>query len=367
MSILASLKQTHSFLHYQRLCWSGIESVVPMKSVISPYSLQVFRQQALLPSKRAYILGLMSWAIVIIIITLFWKKVVSLKGPTVTLATSLYEVFPETSEKCGPGAAQEFAVRSWVEQFDEVVIMADTAEVCPYISGMTKTASNVVCSMHSCMHSGYKRPTVRCLIEEAMKLSSGQYILFSNSDLVYYGVKNALKSMSQANQPFLAVGQRYDIDFAHECMQTKSGILQSLEGVPGNVHDSYGIDYFIFSESYISIQAMPSFLIGLWKWDNWFVDTHIRSGFNVIDATRGIDAIHLQATEKSHRQRASSDFNKHLFMEFYNLTEPNHLLSDPFPIGLGCTSFAPRYLEGGKIIRRWCYFRPFVDSELPCD
>lgn len=284
-----------------------------------------------------------------------------------TFATSLYQVFPDTSEPCGPGAGQKFAVRSWAEQFDEVLIMADTSLVCPYISDITNGLSNVVCNVHSCMHSDYNRPTVRCLIEEAVKQSSGQFILFSNSDLVYYGVKYALKSMVATKQPFLAVGQRHDIDFIDECMRNKSGDLLSLEGIQGTLHDSYGIDYFIFSKSYISIKEMPPFLIGLWKWDNWFVDTHIRKGFNVIDATKGINAVHLQKTEKSHRERASSDFNKHLFMEYYNLKEPIHLLSDPFPVGLGATAFAPSYLEGEKVVRRWCYFRPFVNSELPCE
>ena len=284
----------------------------------------------------------------------------------VTLATSLYKVIPVSGDPCGPSAAQEFALANWVEQFDEVLLMADSQEVCPNVTLTIGDHPNVVCALHSCIQAVYKRPTVPCLIEEAMKLSTSKYILFSNSDLVYYGVTKAITAMQAAQKPFIAVGQRFDINFAMECNNSSSGALQSAENLPGTMHESYGIDYFIFSGSYISIDKMPPFLIGLWKWDNWFLDSHIRDGYNVIDATRAIRAVHLQSTQTEHRGRPSSDYNKKLFMDYYNLTEPNHLLTDPFPIGLGSTVFAPHYLLNGKVIRRWCYFQPFVFSELPC-
>lgn len=287
----------------------------------------------------------------------------------VTLATSLFEVAREEwgQNSCGNKRGLFISLENWIQSFHEILILADTSDVCENLPNLS---SSVMCRMHTCLHPVHGRPIVRCLLQEAIRLTRNEFIMFTNSDLIYFGIQEAVRGMTRTHHEYIAIGQRYDIDFMQECeahVHIRSVKLANiLKEAQGSLHEPWGIDYILFHRSYIKLDDMPDFLIGLWKWDNWFIDTHIRHGYNVIDATQGIKAVHLQSSNGEHSQRKSSEHNKQLYMQYYNLEEPNHLLDDPFPVGLGTTQFAPFYLKDNVVTRRWCYFEPFV-QQSSCD
>lgn len=285
------------------------------------------------------------------------------KSAKVTLVSGLYQLSMEGEyEECSTSHSQYIAITEWSLHFAEVLILADDLSVCAAAMQIGKmTDGNIKCHQHACMHPEYRRPVVSCLLLNAAKLASNDYVLFSNSDLAYYNVIPAISiARGVFKQNFALVGRRRDIDFQGQCKSMDKGsfMLQDILKAPGELHDPFGIDYIIVPRNLIGgiIKGMPDFLIGLWKWDNWLVDTVIKKGLNLVDATNLLHAIHLQNTKAGHRARKGWGHNKDLYSKFYNLGPDEHLLSDPFPVGLGTIEFAPFYIKDGAIFRRWCYF-----------
>eukprot|EP00889_Picochlorum_renovo_P000007 jgi/Picre1/27037/NNA_000007.t1 len=282
----------------------------------------------------------------------------------ITLVSGLYQLLKEGEyEQCTKSHSQFTAVTQWSLQFEEVLILADDWSVCIAALLIGKQANgNIKCHQHTCMHPEYGRPTVPCLLKDAITLTTTDYILFTNSDLVYLNVVPAIDMVQGAfKENFALLGRRRDIDFQRECKMTsrkESFMSERILSAPGKLHDPYGIDYIVFPRNALTsvIQDMPDFLIGLWKWDNWIVDTCIHKGVNLVDATNVLHAIHLQSTKEDHRGRKGFDHNRDLYSAYYKLGPDKHLLDDPFPVGLGTIDFAPFYIKNGTLLRRWCYF-----------
>ena len=291
-----------------------------------------------------------------------WQILTRRARVKVTFVTSLWK-YEGTFEQCSQDHAAYAAVDHWTKTFDETIILADAVEVCVALRPLRK--KSLKCIPHDCKHPTDGKPIVRCLLQRGIDLASHDHIMFSNSDLVYKGVPDAIKISRKRFSEFVILGQRYDIDFKGFCESkinlraagsTPSLNSKSLETVSGRLHGPYGIDYLAFpKDTRIPLHRMPDFLIGIWKWDNWIVDNMIKSDINVIDGTQAIRAIHLQSTLGVHKGRSGADHNKAAYMEFYNLTAPNHLLDDPFPVGLGSIDFCPFRIHERKIKRRWCY------------
>lgn len=281
----------------------------------------------------------------------------------VTLVSGVYELRIEGNyEECSKAHSQFTAVTQWSLHFPMVLILADDWSVCAAALQIgKKTDGNIKCHQHRCMHPEYHRPTVPCLLHDAIELTSTDLVLFTNSDLTYFNVVPAISiAQKMFEENFALLGRRRDIDFQHEC-ETKAKdapMLDQILNAKGELHDPYGIDYIVAPRSVIRsiIKDMPDFLIGVWKWDNWLVDTCIHKGVDLIDSTNILQAIHLQSTKEDHRGRKGYAHNKDLYSKFYNLAPNKHLLDDPFPVGLGTIDFAPFYIKEEEILRRWCYF-----------
>ncbi|KAI8100255.1 hypothetical protein M9434_007216 [Picochlorum sp. BPE23] len=281
----------------------------------------------------------------------------------VTLVSGLYHLGKDGEyEECSKEHSQFTAVTQWSLRFPEVLILADDWSVCAAALQIGKTTDgNIKCHQHTCMHAEYGRPVVPCLLHDAFELATTDYVLFTNSDLAYLNVVPAV-TIAQAmfEESFALLGRRRDIDFQHECkMKTKDiAMLDQILDAPGELHDPFGIDYIVLPRNTIAsvIKDMPDFLIGLWKWDNWLVDTCIHKGINLVDATNVLHAIHLQSTKEDHRGRKGYGHNKDLYSKFYKLEPGRHLLDDPFPVGLGTIDYAPFYIKDQEVLRRWCYF-----------
>lgn len=329
----------------------------------------------LMKSSRSVSLALASIPalFIFLLIVLLWKMTASLKelpqigrresSGEVTLVSGVYELRMEGDyEECSKAHSQLFAVTQWSLQFPMVLILADDWSVCAAALQIgKKTDGNIKCHQHTCMHPEYDRPTVPCLLHDAIELTTTDFVLFTNSDLAYFNVVPAISiAQKMFEDNFALLGRRRDIDFQHECeAKTRdTAMVDQILNAKGALHESYGVDYIVATRSVIKsiVKDMPDFLIGLWKWDNWLVDTCIHRGVDLIDATNILHAIHLQNTKEDHRGRKGYSHNKDLYSKFYNLAPDKHLLDDPFPVGLGTVDFAPFYIKDEVILRRWCYF-----------
>ena len=96
---------------------------------------------------------------------------------------------------------------------------------------------------------------------------------------------------------FMIVGQRRDldvkgdIDFSNPSWENN---LRKEVAERGGLHSVCGIDYHIFEKGIGT--NMPSFVAGRICWDMWFLSEALRIGYDVVDATGKIFAIHQKHT-----------------------------------------------------------------------
>lgn len=286
--------------------------------------------------------------------------------------------FPDTFEPCSKAYSCHVALHMWAKEYENVLILGDNEHVCNALKNLN--LPNVKCIVHKCTHANEGKPILSCLLRTAESQTTTDSIAFSNSDLIYRGMKQAAQiATAYFDDAFLIVGRRLDIEFSELCKSLPhyyssnvspkhaSSFLEILKA-NGTYHNEYGIDYFLFKRGSLPLQEMPDFVIGAWKWDTWLLDTMTRKRIApVIDGTDAIDAIHLQTTKKVHEERAGSDHNRILFEKYYqkNGTIPmdyGHLINDPYPAGYGTTAFAPFKVSKKRILTQWCYLNLGMSS-----
>ena len=137
--------------------------------------------------------------------------------------------------------------------------------------------------------------------------------MYSNSDMVYFDdLLLALRHVAHHHSDFVMVGQRRDlshprlIDFDDPAWRADLR-LTALKYAP--LHGRFGIDYFIQRTAHV--RALPPFVVGRIRWDNWLLAEYIRNKTSVaVDCTDVILAVHLNhmAAGGSHR-RVGTDYN----------------------------------------------------------
>lgn len=293
-------------------------------------------------------------------------------GVSITFVSALAD-FPSSHEleSCSKAFSKHLALRMWAEEFQNVLILGDNDKVCDSLQELK--LSNVKCIVHECAHVEEAKPILPCLLRMAESQTITDTIAFGNSDLIYRGMRKAVRIAKTYFDGFLIVGKRLDIEFSDLCKSISS--VRSPKYAPsyleifknnGTYHNEYGIDYFLFTKGALPLQDMPNFVIGAWKWDTWLLDTIIRKDVvPVIDGTDAIDAIHLQTTRAIHEERQGSDHNRILFERFYQINTSipmwvrpspyGHLLNDPYPSGYGTIAFAPYKILKWKVCIQWCF------------
>ena len=103
----------------------------------------------------------------------------------------------------------------------------------------------------------------------------------------------------------------------------------------------------------LPLKVMPNVLLGVWKWDNWLLDTLIRGGnVPVIGGTSLIDAIHLRLNNVSHEARDGYDVNQALYVQYFKSIgvptsgDPVY----PYPTGLGSISSATYSIKNHSVV-----------------
>jgi len=103
----------------------------------------------------------------------------------------------------------------------------------------------------------------------------------------------------------------------------------------------------------LPLKVMPNVLLGVWKWDNWLLDTLIRGGnVPVIGGTSLIDAIHLRLNNVSHEARDGYDVNQALYVQYFKSigVPTSGDLVYPYPTGLGSISSATYSIKNHSVV-----------------
>lgn len=140
--------------------------------------------------------------------------------------------------------------------------------------------------------SGHGTPLLAEVFNKAREFATGQVMMFSNCDMLYFDDLYQALSLVQLDR-FMLCGRRWDYDLPEEIPFDDSDRwekVRAVRGSEGRMHGPAGLDFFIFPRSMEF--DMPPFVVGRPGWDSWLLWKMRDSGIPVIDGTAVITAIH---------------------------------------------------------------------------
>ena len=163
---------------------------------------------------------------------------------------------------------------------------------------------------------------------------------FLNSDIVLlqdfdHAVAHVL---AEGPYPYVAVGRRYDMEGVLDLGVTGEENFEShVQMIVRNktvLHGERGLDYWVFPRSIFDQHIdFPSFLAGVFRWDNYLLSQLIIANVSVIDLTAAVSALHQNGNTVSlpHRLRVGAEYNEILSnktedFEFGILSSADYLL-----------------------------------------
>lgn len=152
-------------------------------------------------------------------------------------------------------------------------------------------------------------PLIPAMFRRAHELHPASVYLYTNSDMIYWGMENALNRLVEEFPEFLMVGTRRDIRVNEE-LTFEEGWVKDLRS-RGGYHPPCGIDYFGFTPNLWT--HIPNFQVGNVGFDNWLVVRALKQGKPVVDATGVIDAFHQEHPRRTSENRPGDLHNLELF------------------------------------------------------
>lgn len=94
-------------------------------------------------------------------------------------------------------------------------------------------------------------------------------------------------------RPYLAVGERHDLDVTHEIDFTRSTWREELllSVGPATPHGSTGIDYFMFPRASWP-RELPQLIVGRPGWDNWMICWALAARIDLVNVSASVLALH---------------------------------------------------------------------------
>ncbi|KAF6004317.1 hypothetical protein F1559_004887 [Cyanidiococcus yangmingshanensis] len=223
----------------------------------------------------------------------------SLPDAAITVVTSLRTWrLPQSHARAEDGLYA--AVSSWLRFASSAIVIVDEVSACSEVN--SSFPASVRCITHSCQ-SAVGLPVVPCLIAAGISHTSTDLMVFTNHDILLHGpVSDFVRAVARRVGSFAIFGRRYDL----ETLQHRRHAME--------LHAAWGMDYFIIRKQDFPLHAMPPFVIGNWRWDNWLAHYFIRNTSIVdIDATAVLAALHWGAPDPvPAEQRAGAVHNEEL-------------------------------------------------------
>jgi hypothetical protein len=181
---------------------------------------------------------------------------------------------------------QRNALASWrnLEPDVEVLVMGDDPGVAAAAreSGASHVGEPVT--------NEFGTPLLDWAFREAAARASGELLCYVNADIVL--LPDFLTAVRRLpDEPYLAVGQRWDcdvtgpIDFAGD-----GGSLSAWARQDGRLDLGRGSDFFVFPRG--TDFGLPAFAVGRPGWDNWMMGRALELGLPLIDITPSVTVVH---------------------------------------------------------------------------
>jgi hypothetical protein len=231
-----------------------------------------------------------------------WIREVAIISNTQNLDCFMLTIF--TIPKAFTGHSdviQRNALQSWKSLGDSCEIF-----VCGDDPGVGTAASELEVSwIPSVERNEFGTPILRSAFEQVASRASNNLMCYVNADIMF--LDDLLSSVKNVDWDRTVVaGQRWDVDVTTilKMDAENNGVqLRQIQKSTGILHDSFGMDYFIFRKDRKLIE-IPAFAVGRPGWDCWFV-YHVRQlGYRMVDASLEITALH-QNHDYSHVKSAS--------------------------------------------------------------
>ena len=265
----------------------------------------------------------------------------------ITVLSTLPRDLSYDNATCSASGRIQRAVRSWLAFAAEVVLVSDEVQACE--RHLRPLSPRVLCVAHMCT-SAIELPTVKCLIATgaaaaATATSPTDLLLYVNNDVELHGpVSEVAYALTQLAPSFVAFGQRFDHDDDNsQGVCARHGPLRERV----ELHAAWGVDYFLFRGGDFPHTAMPEFVIGNWRWDNWLARYFIEKKDTLtVDVTAAVLAWHPRAAAfQPASRRIGAQHND----------------------GLGRDSFATDYRQTGTVDRSEAVLHVYDDALVLCD
>ena len=188
------------------------------------------------------------------------------------------------------GVIQHNAIQSWKRMCHacEIILFGSdegTAQIASELG--VKHVPDVATNEHG-------TPLVNDIFEKAQRIASYDVLTYVNADIILMSdFIQAVSDVAHANDKFLMVGRRWDVDIQElwdfDRPEWESG-LRNVVLERGELRSQAAIDYFVFSRGLLD--AIPPFAIGRTAWDNWLIFRALQHSSLVVDATECVMAVH---------------------------------------------------------------------------
>lgn len=205
-------------------------------------------------------------------------------APFLTLFTA-----PKSFENPHINTIQRNTLRNWQALGDEVAVVVIGDD--PGIAD--------ACEEYGIQHLPHVRtnakgtPLISSIFELGRGVNKSSYLVYANADVLFLpDLVSAVHRLAETHTPFLAVGQRYDMDIMEPVDFTGDWPteLRTWVAERGRLHGQTGSDYFIYPRG--CFEDIPDFAVGRAGWDNWMLYQTRYQGWKLVDATPAITVIH---------------------------------------------------------------------------
>ncbi|MEQ9454787.1 MAG: hypothetical protein RLN76_09390 [Phycisphaeraceae bacterium] len=234
---------------------------------------------------------------------------------------------------------QSNALRSWsrLDPRPEIILLGDdhgTADIAAELSAT---------HIPDIPLSDEGMPLLSGLFSLAEASTDASHLCFINADIILTDTFwPAARAARRAHNRLLMVGQRYDLRIDHELAFDPDWGPQLIDQAraANNLGGPVYIDYFLYQRGIWG--RIPPFSVARYSWDNWMIYRARENHVPVIDATRGLPAIHQShepaaVNQRKQGIRLSPGARRNLELaggksSLYTIWDSTHLLTEDLKI-----------------------------------
>jgi len=220
-------------------------------------------------------------------------------------------LFTTTKDFVGPDAVHQLnALRSWKAAPVDVEIF-----VCGESQGLASVVQELrLHHVREVATSSHGVPLVNSMFDVVSQRSSNDICCFVNADIIlpFQFFQSVATIHRLAQQPYLIVGQRNDVDVDEriEFVDDWEEIFLWRHRFSLKEHPPTGSDFFVFPKGQYQLNDIPDLIVERWGWDLWMIHHARTQGTPTIDLSATTRVIH-QNHQYAHKSESGISEDTH--------------------------------------------------------